>query len=337
MSAPRPRHVFFLMFSIFLLLNLNYTILRSLRTTLAVVDLGAGAQSIPFFELFGAMPGAVLMTWGIARLMNRYPIHKVFILTMTAFLGFFMVFTFLLYPFLADMQKSGDVGAAAVQVLVMLFYVVAELWKPGLAIVLFWGLINQYLLVDEAKKLYAPLMLGGSLGAIVAGPLIGLCTSESFWMWFPVHAERWTHGLNLMVLFITVIGVIAGFLYYILWRCFDQYSQKYEAGAASDIYKGAISFKNSLLACIENKQLRLLSWIVIADYIAYSLGEVIFLDVLHIYLPNSSDYCAFMGNLSLWGGVLTFILSLFVTPMVLQHCRWVVAALVMPICLLLIN
>lgn len=45
-----------LMFNIFLLLNLNFTILRSLRNTLAVIDLGSGAHFIPVFELFGAMP-----------------------------------------------------------------------------------------------------------------------------------------------------------------------------------------------------------------------------------------------------------------------------------------
>jgi ATP:ADP antiporter, AAA family len=74
---------------------------------------------------------------------------------------------------------------------------------------------------------------------------------------------------------------------------------------------------------------------VIADYIAYSLGEVIFLDVLKLQFPNPTDYCNYMGTLALWGGIVTFVSSVFITPFVLQRYRWLVAALVTPICLLL--
>jgi ATP/ADP translocase len=88
MIAHRSR-VFFLMFSITMLLNINFTILKSVRNTLAVVDLGIGASTIPIFELFGALPCSILMTWGLSLLM-RISIHKVFLIAMAIFLGFFV-------------------------------------------------------------------------------------------------------------------------------------------------------------------------------------------------------------------------------------------------------
>lgn len=325
------RYPFFLMFSICTLLNLDFTILRSLRSTLAVVDLGSGAHSIPIFELFGALPGALLMTAGIAWLMNRYSIQKVFLLTLAAFLGFFLLFTNLIYPALPKIMQWGGVGRFAVQCISMLFYVVAELWKPALATLLFWGLVNQYVPVSEAKKFYAPLMLGGSLGAIIAGPVISFCTSEKVWLQFPLAAEKWEHGLNLMILLIVFIGSVAGLLYYRLWKYFiSQPANEREP----DNQKGGYSLRDSLLACRESGPLRLMSWIVIADYIAYGLGEVIFLDVLRLRYPLAADYCNYMGHLALWSGILTFVSSLLITPIILQRCRWVVASLITPICLL---
>ena len=77
MIAHRSR-VFFLMFSITMLLNINFTILKSVRNTLAVVDLGIGASTIPIFELFGALPCSILMTWGLSLLMQDFYTQSIF-------------------------------------------------------------------------------------------------------------------------------------------------------------------------------------------------------------------------------------------------------------------
>lgn len=78
-----PGQLFFLMFGIVCLLNISYTILRSARNALAVADLGGGAGSIPWFELCGTMPGAVVMTLLLTYLLNRHPIQRVFFTVFT--------------------------------------------------------------------------------------------------------------------------------------------------------------------------------------------------------------------------------------------------------------
>ncbi len=329
MKLTRPRTLFFLMFCITMLLNVNFTILRSVRSTLAVVDLGSSASTIPIFELFGALPGSIVMAWGLSLLMRRFSIQKVFFFTMAIFLGFFLLFALGLYPALVALRQKGEVSQTLLQLFSMSFYVMGELWKPALAIILFWGLVNQHMPIEEAKKLYAPLMFGASLGGILTGPLVSLCTSERLWKLLYLSAERWTHSLMMMMFLVSLFGVIAAYFYYRVWLYFSSHSpEKMESSS-----KG-ISLKESASLCLRVPELRLLSWIVIADYIAYSLGEVIFLDVLKRKFPLACDYCNYMGKISAWSGTLTVLSALFLAPAVLSRCRWIIAALATPICLL---
>jgi ATP:ADP antiporter, AAA family len=321
---------FVLMFSIVLLLNIDFTILKSVRNTLAVVDLGKGASTIPIFELFGALPGSILMAWGLNRLLNNKSIQKVFLITIVTFLGFFLIFALGIYPYLITLKKSGGGGTLVLHFFSMLFYVMSELWKPALAMILFWGLVNQHIPASEAKKLYAPLMLGSSIGGILAGPLVSTCTSEFIWKNFTIFTDRWMNALGFMMLIVSILGALAAFLYYKLWICFSE-----NTPIESSTQSKNNSLKESVLVCMQTPELRCLSWIVITDYIAYSLGEVIFLDILKHRYSEAHDYCNYMGILSSWSGALTVLSALIIAPRVLQNCRWVVAAIVTPICLLM--
>ena len=99
--------------------------------------------------------------------------------------------------------------------------------------------------------------------------------------------------------------------------------------------KDTLSVWDSIRLCVKSRYLSLLAWITIADYVAYALGEVIFLDALKQKFPDPCDYCAYNGQLSLWTGILTAFSALVITPYLLHRCRWVVASLVTPACLLL--
>jgi AAA family ATP:ADP antiporter len=295
-------------------LNVNYAVLRSARNALAVADLGGGASSIPWFELCGTMPGSVLMTLALTWALNRYSIRRIFFVVMAIFVGFFLGFTFGIYPLLTTGLFS--------KLMSMLFFVMAELWKIALLTVLFWGFINQFISMEIAKRFYAPLMLGGSIGTIVAGPLISLCTSD-----FLSHSS-WSHSLNLMMGAVTLISAAAAYLFHLLSKQFTEQVQEIkQEGDRSSIWE-------NFQVCFRSPYLMLLAWVTIADYIAYALGEVVFFDILKERYPDPREYCDFMGSLSLWNGILTAISALFITPLLLRKCRWVVASLVTPICLL---
>lgn len=323
------------MFAIVLLLNIDYAILRSARNALAVADLGGGAGSIPWFELCGTMPGAVLMTLGLTWLLNRYPIQKVFSTVLLVFVFFFLAFTGLLYPFLPQIKLAVSAWKwlpqhEAISTFIpvfasMLYFVMAELWKIALITILFWGLINQYVPVESAKKYYAPLMLGASLGTIAAGPLISLCTSNF------LTQGSWNISLGLMMGLVSVLSLLAAKLFGSLSRHLTDLFPP----AAPKQKENLLSIWESIRICCQSRYLLLLAWITIADYIAYALGELIFLDVLKQKFPDPRDYCDYMGKLSFWSGLLTAFSALVITPYLLRRCRWVVASLVTPVCILL--
>lgn len=323
------------MFGIVCLLNVNYGILKGARTALVVTDLGKGAGSIPIFELAGTMPCAVLMVYLLTRLLNRYSIHKVFIITLAFFSGFFLLFGLVVYPYHSGWEAEiltwtwlpwhTFFAVMLPQVFSMIFFVMAELWKIALLTVLFWGLVNQYIPLGDAKKYYGPLMLGGSVGAMLAGPIIKFCTSDF------ASSQSWSQSLSLMMIVLSLLGILTAWFYSKLWTEFagPKKEQKEE-----DV-KDTLSVWESIRLCVKSPYLSLLAWITIADYIAYALGEVIFLDIVKQKYPDPRDYCAYMGQLSLWTGILTAFSALVVTPYLLRRCRWVVASLVTPACLLL--
>ena len=103
-------HTFSLMFGVIFLLNLNYTILKSVRKTLAIADLGGSATSIPIFELFGVLPTAILMTWFLSKILRSYSMKKVFLITLFIFLVFFIFFACICYPRLVLLGKFSVAG-----------------------------------------------------------------------------------------------------------------------------------------------------------------------------------------------------------------------------------
>lgn len=320
-SDRRSSLLFFLMFGVVTLLNVNYAVLRSARNALAVADLGGGAGSIPWFELCGTMPGAVLMTLGLTWLLNRFSIRRVFLITLSIFILFFLCFSIGIYPLL---PKAGEAVFLS-KLASMLFFVMAELWKIALLTILFWGLVNQYVPLDTAKRFYAPLMLGGSIGTIVAGPLVTLCTSDF------LSGRTWSGSLTVMSWMVALVGLFTAWMFLALWRTLSGYSK---TEVEPPRQEEPLSVWESFRICLRSRYLMLLAWITIADYIAYALGEVIFLDVLKQKFPDPRAYAGFMGTLSVWNGILTAFSAVVITPYLLRKARWVTASLVTPVCLL---
>ncbi len=319
--------VFSLMFGVIFLLNLNYTILKSVRKTLAIADLGGSAVSIPFFELFGVLPAAIFMTWFLSKILKNFSMKKVFLIMLFIFITFFILFAGIAYPKLIALQKV-FATPWLMQFTSMSFYIMGELWKPALIQILFLGLINFNLSVDQAKGIYPSLMLGASLGAIFAGPLTIFCNSKVLWALFPLAVSHWNHSLILMMSLVFLIGLLTALFYTNLCKHFKSSEASYEK-------EKKFSLQEALNFFLQTKSLRLMGWIVFADYIAYSLAEVLFLQVLKLKYPLPTDYCTFMGYLTFWHSLLTIFFALIIAPILLKKIKWVSCAIILPIGLLI--
>src|SRR3990167_6477661 len=90
--------LFAYMFLIVCLINVNFSILRSMRNAIVVAEEGGSSAFIPYFELFGTFPASILLTWGLSRLMRVFSLRFIFSATMLFFLAFFLIFAFWIYP-----------------------------------------------------------------------------------------------------------------------------------------------------------------------------------------------------------------------------------------------
>ena len=286
--------IFGLMFIIVCLINANFSILRSMRNALVVADTGGSAAFIPYFELFGTFPASILLTWGLSRLMRFFSPRFIFSMTMTFFLTFFIVFAFWIYPYreeihtLLESKLGLFVGFSRFKVVFthwpdMVFYIMSELWKVALLSVIFWGFLNQNLSLEQAKRFYPPLLLGTSIGTILAGPVTIFCTSHFSWNFFALSSQRWQHSLYLLTLFLLLCGFLTLF-------SFSRLFKKLQIGKPLPIQEHSVeptpkkepfssrllSLSSSLRFLLKSPYLSALFLIVIAEYVCYSLGRVNF-------------------------------------------------------------
>lgn len=337
--------VFACMLFIVCLINVNFSILRSARNALVVADKGGSASFIPYFELFGTFPASILLTWGLTRLMRVFSLKFVFSATMLFFLSFFLVFAFWIYPHregihtLLEAKLSFLLAFPKFKVVFthwpdMVFYIMAELWKVALLAVIFWGFLNQNLNLEEAKRFYPPLMLGSSMGSILAGPITIFCTSPFSWHLFALSKERWEHSLYLLTICLIFFGCLTLGFFNTLFKSFQGRSVPNPLPTKK---KEPLSLSSSLRYLVKSPYLSALFLIVIAEYVSYALGELIFLETLKKMFPTPSDYCQYMGKLTLWMGIATAFFALIVTPYLLQTYRWNKTAIATPILMVLMT
>lgn len=326
--------VFFLAFAIVSLINLNYAILRSLRNTLVVSCTTAGAELIPAIQLWGLLPLTFLLVYVISLFMRKYSQAKVFFLVMLLFLGFFNIHAFFIYPFHTHLEATlcPPTFLKAVSSFYLLckhwasgsYFIAAELWKVAILSLLFFGFLNRSLSLKEAKTMYSPLLLGGSIGGLLAGPITVIAAKIAPFMLSSFGFSKWHATYVVLTLIMTFVGFMIMGLFTLLK------GKVKPIEITTDVIKTKISFKNSLATFIKNRYLFSLGVIVIADYIAYFLFEVFFLDLLKTAYPDPNTYCQFNGQLTFWTSVLTLISALFITPILLHKRTWKTAALVTP-------
>lgn len=324
-----------------------------MRNALVVADTGGSAAFIPYFELFGTFPASILLTWAISRLMRFFSFRFIFSTTMLFFLTFFLLFAFVIYPHREAIQtllehKLGLLfGLDRFRVVFthwpdMLFYIMSELWKVALLSVVFWGFLNQHLSLEQAKRFYPPLLLGSSIGPILAGPITVFCTSIFSWNALHLSDLRWQHSLYMLTFFLVLCGLVTLVGFYFLFKKFQgafpkQSQESLSVETKEPFSKRLLSLSSSLRYLMKSKYLQALFLIVIAEYVCYALGELIFLEILKTQYPSPAEYCQYMGSLSFWMGILTAFSALFLTPVLLQSQRYTTTALVTPVIMVVVN
>lgn len=340
-----PIHTFELkkVFPLFLMkffISLNYGILTSIKDTVVITQKSSGAEVIPVLKGWIVLPIALIATLIYSKLSNVFKRSTLFYGIITSFLVFFALYAFVLYPnrdFFSPHASSDAITQAigskfehwvAIYRYWMhsLFFVGAELWGSIVIFLLFWGYTNQIIHINEAKRFYTIFSSGGNLAAIVTGPIV----------WH--YAQKFINTkfdltLQWLILYVILIGIITMLLHY--WinrsvltdkRFYDPEKIKKEAEK-----KTSLSLMQGFKFILKSKYLRYLAVMVICYGLTINLIEITWKANLKLQYPKPGDYQSFMGSLSFFVGILSFVISLFAGSSIIRFFGWKKSALLCPI------
>lgn len=323
------------MLLIFFCVSLNYNILRTMKDTLVVTAKDSGAEVIPFIELWMMLPMSIGMTWLYSVIANRFSREKTFYIIVSIFLGFFFLFTFLLYPnkdlfhfhgFAEQMKAICPKGLHGCISMVRhwsfsIFYVMCELWGNIILIMLFWGFANEVSKVDEAKRFYGLFGAGANLSGIAAGYLsIMLC------------GDNWEYSVKSLTCMVLGAGVSCLLLFWWLHRSVLPKEAPVEAAQAKP--KPKLSLRKSISSLFASPYLLWIATLVLSYYVVINIVEILWKHKLRELHPSPLDYNIHLNKVAIAIGIISTVASLL-SGILIRKKGWTWTALLTPLTLLL--
>lgn len=330
---------------IFFFICFNYNVLRAAKDSLVVT--ASGAEIIPFMKVWAILPMALAMTLLFTRLSNRFSTEKVFYIMMGIFLGFFCLFTAVLYPlretlhpnvFADRLEQMLPLGCKGFVALLRnwtytTFYIMAELWSTTIMTVLFWGFANEILNVHMAKRFYVLILIGGNLSAICAGWVSTYISDFGVNMGANQGFDPWQCSLGLLSVFIIISGIIVvGIFRWLHTTTLTNHSWTNHDPKKASEFK--MSLRKNFRYLTQSKYLLFIATIVVTYNICINLTEVAWKDQLLRLYPNINDFNSYMGKVTLWTGVLATMIAL-ISGVIIRRVNWTFNAMIPPIILLI--
>ncbi len=325
------------MLLMFFLISFNYNALRACKDSLVVTAPHSGAEAIPFIKVWAILPGAFLLTYLFTRLSNRYSSEKVFHIMMSIFIGFFALFTFVLFPFqeffhptdfadkLQDIFPKGFSGLIAIfrNWTFTLFYVMSELWGTAILSVLFWGFANQMTQVGEAKRYYGILMIGANIAGVISGGASVVLSANTFLSWVPYGKCSWDQS----ILFLNLMIIGAGFLTMAIYRYLNHRLIRSSEQPWVPPEKIKMSMRKNFAYLAKSKYLLCIALVVLTYNISINLIEVVWKNQIKQLHPNPGEYNTYMGEVMTLMGIIATV-SALLTAFAIRRFSWTFNAIV---------
>lgn len=323
----------------------NYNILRATKDALVIP--ASGAEAIPFIKVWAILPIAFLMTFIFTRFSNYLTRRNLFYAMMIFFIGYFVLFTVVLYPLrdslhptdLADRLRAslpmgcrGLIGMFENWVYTT-FYVMAEMWSTMIMSVLFWGFANETTPVKDAKRFYGLFGIGANFSGVVAGLISVALSKHIFNPSLPFGQSAWDQSLTLLNAIVVISGL--GCMAIFWWLNSRNLGYSAEAIAAHKEAPIKMGIRKNFSYLAKSKYLILIALIVVTYNISINLIEVVWKDQVKQLYPNPGEFNAYMGDMIFWIGVIATGVSLFVSGNVIRFFGWTASALVPPVVTLL--
>lgn len=338
------------MLLIFFLLSFDYNVLRCLKDTLIITAKDSGAEVIPFIKVWVMFPLSVLLAFLYVRFSNRFSRENVFYIMLSLFLGYFLIFAYLLYPNreslhchetadkLQTILPAGFKGFIAMYRywIFTLFYALADLWSNIILALLFWGFANQVTQLNEAKRFYGLFGLGTNFSGVAAGQLSIFITLLPFNANLGLGDDAWGQSITLLLSMI----VIAGLITMVAFRWLHVNVLHKELPVCADTNKRIepekkkLSMRENLRYVLTSSYVLSIALVIIAYNLVINLVEVLWKHEVRELYPNPVDYNIYMNQVTTVIGIMATTMALFVSGNLIRKFGWTFTALVTPVILL---
>ena len=157
----------------------NQNILRILKDSILISEISA--EIAGFAKVYCVTPAAALFVNIYAKMINHLTFEKIFYYLTAFFIGFFVLFAFVIYPNihvfhvhpdqLADWMERYPHFKWYISLIgnwgYIVYYSLAELWPNIFYVLLFWQFANDLTTTEEAKRFYTLFSLFGNSSLIL--------------------------------------------------------------------------------------------------------------------------------------------------------------------------
>ncbi len=330
------------MFLISFLVCFNYYLLRISKDAVLITAPESGAEAIPFIKVWGILPTALLMMFLFTRLSNWLNRRTIFYALTWLFIGYFALFTFILYPNrdvlhpnefadqLQAMLPQGFRGLIAIlrNWTYSTFYIMSEMWSTMMMTVLFWGFANDVTSIKDAKRFYGLFGVGTNLSGMVAGALASYLSTIPFNSLIPFGSTAWDQYILYLGLMVIGAGLFAMGLYWKMNRAGHGYTEEtLRAHREAPIKMG---MRKSFQAIAKSPYLMLIAILVFAYNIVMNLAEVVWKDQVKQLYPATADFNGYMADVNFWIALIAVVISFFISGNVIRTLGWTKSALIAP-------
>lgn len=327
-------------------LCVSHGVLRNLKDTIILTAKNSGAEVIPFIKVWGMLPGVFLATWFYTRLRRYFKKENVFYILISLFIAYFLFFAFFLYPnserlhldtlgnWLSSVLPQGFNGFIALvrNWTFTTFYVISELWPVMTLAVLYWGFVNDFTRVNEAKRTYGILNIGSNIAPILGGTLALTFSTSISLPFLSSVTDSWNHTICQLMILTAVLGCASmGLYYWINRQVIDKMEKKEEVPNEGEaVQKPRLSLRESIRYILRSPYLVPLAVIVLGYNISINFTDVLWKAQLKRFFADPSEMLAHMNMITVGIGILATVGGLLFSIMV-TRLGWTFTAIITPV------
>ncbi len=327
----------------------NFGALRSIKDSLVVPNIGA--EAISFLKLWLVLPSTIIFTLIYVKLSNMFDYEHVFYIIVSFFLGFFILFTYVLYP----NQNYYHLGPDYIKNYIntypnfkwfflitgkwsyAIMYVFCELWSAVVINLLFWQYANNIFHTKDAKRFYPILGMVGNLGLVLAGNVL-VSFSDLSLIADNNILETYRTDINYqceMILKPVMKTIIfSGIIAMMLYRYIDKYIIRPKSLGKNISYhtkdtKTKLSVFESVKLIAQSKYIGHIVVLILCYGLLINILEGPWKARVRELYPNMVDYMNFMGKFNIWMGI-SSVCFMIIGSNIIRSFSWLKSALITP-------